>query len=107
MANPESNHLPLCPMRAITGLDCPLCGGLRAVQCLVRADVPAAASHNLLFVASLPLVLVVWAWWLSSTVYDGVRPPTAPRWALPASVVVLSAFTILRNLPALSWLASG
>ena len=63
----------------LTGTYCPACGGLRAVNDLTRGDVAGAASSNLVFVASLPLLA---AWWLRSML-DGwrgvVRPVSARR----------------------------
>ena len=106
LADPEGRHVPLCPFRAVTGLDCPLCGGLRAVQDLVRGDLVAAADHNLLFVASLPLLATWWGVWLErSRRGDGasVHPPT---WWPTAALAVGLVFTVVRNLPAWSWLAS-
>ena len=49
-----------CPWLMLTGTYCPGCGGLRAVNDLTNGQVGAAASSNLLFVASLPLVAVLW-----------------------------------------------
>jgi hypothetical protein len=35
-----------CPVRAVFGLDCPGCGGTRALLALMRGDVPQAAREN-------------------------------------------------------------
>ena len=42
-----------CPLRALTGLDCPFCGGLRGTYALMHGDVAAALDHNVM----LPLYL--------------------------------------------------
>ncbi|MBX3313076.1 MAG: DUF2752 domain-containing protein [Actinobacteria bacterium] len=107
LADPATNHVPLCPMRAATGLDCPLCGGLRAVQDLVHGRIGSAASHNLLFVAALPFVAVVWLVWLRRSGREDRPPFTAPRWTLPALLLLAAGFTVLRNLPVLPWLGSA
>lgn len=106
LADPTERHVPLCALHATTGLDCPFCGGLRAVQDLVHGDVVAAAGHNLLFVTSLPLLAFAWVrWW-----HDRRRGDTGrldlPAWTGPAALALLLVFGIARNLPALAWLDS-
>jgi hypothetical protein len=98
-----------CLLKLTTGLDCPGCGGTRALTALLRGDVAAALSHNLLAVVLLPLLLWGWAGWLA---FRTGRRPTRPdvgtglAWTIAVSVPV---FAVLRNvpLPALAWLGSG
>jgi hypothetical protein len=95
-----------CPWLALTGTACPLCGGLRAVHDLGRGDLLAAASGNLLLVASLPLVGVLW----SRRLVDGWAGRAARHddrrlfLALGAGVAVVVGFWVLRNLPFAAWL---
>jgi hypothetical protein len=108
-----------CPLRAVTGLDCPLCGGLRGTYALMHGDVATALDHNVL----LPLVLVValalgvGAWARRSrapgssspTVTAGLAAAVAARstavwWSLGVAAAV---FFVLRNLPWFPYLASG
>lgn len=115
LADPRSNHVPLCAVHATTGLDCPLCGGLRAVQSLVEGDIVTAADHNVLFVASIPILVLVWGIWLRRAATDptgslpassmAVRTMLSP-WLVPVGIGVLVAFAAARNLPALEWLDS-
>ncbi len=97
----------LCPLRVLTGLDCPGCGGLRAVHLLTDGDLAGAASSNLLLVAFLPLVLGFWLLWARRSMQGRPVFPGGLRtsWIVVAAVV-LTAFTVLRNLPLGSWLAS-
>ena len=37
---------PACPLHALTGLDCPTCGALRAVHLLLHGDIRAAFALN-------------------------------------------------------------
>lgn len=96
-----------CPTQVLTHLDCPACGGLRAVHDLTRLDLGAAASSNLLLLVVLPLVLVFWlrrvlAAWRGGESTAPLAVPSA-AWVLGVGVVV--AFTLARNLPG-SWLAA-
>jgi hypothetical protein len=97
-----------CPFRAITGLYCPACGGLRAVNDLTRGDLLGAASSNLVFVALIPLIVWAWVRW-TRRAWEGGPPrgaTPARSTALVASLaVVLLVFAVLRNLPMGSWLA--
>ena len=92
----------LCPFKAITGWDCPACGGLRAVNDLGHGQLVEAAHSNLFFVASLPLVVGLWLLWLRRgwTGDDSrVLPAAVVRPLTIAAAGVLLAFTIYRNTP--------
>lgn len=97
-----------CPSRLLFGIDCPGCGGLRAVNDLTNLDVGAAASSNLLFVVSLPLIAWMFVRWVRSA-WRGERYAPAvledSRFYV-ALVGLMVAFMVLRNLPFGAWLAS-
>lgn len=102
----RSGSYGFCPWLALTGTYCPGCGGLRAVNDLTHFNLLAAASSNLLLVASLPFVAL---WWLRSFVdgWRGVRRHLSDRSAYVVLVVVLAStmvFWVVRNLPFASWL---
>lgn len=97
----------LCPWLVLTGTYCPGCGGLRAVNDLTRGDVAAAASSNLLFVSSLPLLA---GWWCRSLVlgWRGERRPVDGRRAVTGCVLfggLALVFWVLRNTDVGAWLA--
>lgn len=96
-----------CPTLLVTGLDCPLCGGLRAVNDLTHVDIVAAASSNLLLVVALPVVLALWARRLVVGWRDtaGVRPLPVPGPVWAVALALVGIFTVARNLPG-SWLAA-
>ena len=89
--------LPIvCPLRATTGLDCPLCGATRATFALLRGDVVTALDHNALYVLGLPVVGVLVLLWLVRGRWPAWARTASATW----SVVVLAAvFTVARNVP--------
>lgn len=101
LVNPHTHQVFLpCPFRLATGLYCPFCGGLRMVHDLLHGDVLRALHDNalafpLLALAALAgLNLAIGRWRGQPPVR--LRPP---GWMWPAVVVVLVAWTVLRNLP--------
>lgn len=97
--DPTDTGVPVCWSAGLFGIDCPLCGGLRCVNALVRGDWLAAADHNVLLAVALPLVAITWAVWMVGAVRG--RPPALPKvpvWAWVALGVVTVAFTVVRNL---------
>ena len=110
-----SGHYPLCPTKAFTGLDCPGCGGLRAVHSLVHGDVTGALDHNAFVVlVVLPGAVLLWARWLRRA-WRGEVPTTPADVRVPSPVLLWSlvavtvAFTVVRNIsgvPAFAWLGA-
>lgn len=103
----QSGSYLYCPWLLLTGTYCPGCGGLRAVNDLTHGDIAAAASSNLLFVGSVPLLVVLWTRWFSDR-WRGVRRGTDTTKAcvyVAAFVAVAAAFWVARNAPSGTWLA--
>lgn len=60
----ESGSWGFCPSKLILGIDCPGCGGLRAVNLLTNGDLVGAVSSNLIAVAFVVFLTVAWGVWL-------------------------------------------
>lgn len=89
---------PQCPTFTLFGVDCPGCGGLRAVHAATHGHLVATADHNLLLAVALPVLALLWLRWLLQTL--GISVPRLPRVARPAWIglaVVALAFTVIRN----------
>jgi len=88
---------PPCVFHEVTGLDCPGCGGQRALHQLLHGNVIAAIHFNAMFVLSLPLL----AWMGARFLLRYWRNDTADfRWRwLWLYLWAWIAFGILRNLP--------
>ncbi len=106
VVDPAHTHVPLCPLRAMTGLWCPLCGGLRAADALVHLDVTAALRDNALLVVAVPCALVFWLDWTVCT-RAGRPGRSVPRSIVVATVVLAAVFTVARNLPGVGILRGG
>ena len=102
----EQGAYCLCPFLALTGHPCPGCGGLRAVNDLSHGDVLGAISSNVLVVALVGVVGVLWLTWTIRRSRGEDKPMI--RLSERAGVIVIAAavvFGIVRNTPWGSWLA--
>jgi hypothetical protein len=90
--NPSS-LFPICPFKALTGLNCPGCGGLRMMHDVLHGDITAAVVDNVFLLVGLPLLA---AWLL----YRWRRhQPLLTKPALAVIVVAAVTWTVVRNLP--------
>ncbi len=99
----EGGRYPVCPTRALFGVDCPACGTLRGLHALSRGHVGTAIDHNLLLVVAVPLGAVVWFRWLAIALGRRPRAMRLPAWVAPSAIAVAVAFTLVRNLAPAPW----
>ncbi|WP_435886425.1 DUF2752 domain-containing protein [Streptomyces hirsutus] len=95
----EPGHLlPQCPLRAVTGLLCPACGGTRMVYDLMHGQFAAAWLDNRALLLAAPFALALWGRWTM----EGLRGRAwAPRIAPRVQAVILVAavaWTVARNI---------
>jgi len=98
-------HYPPCPFHALTGLDCPGCGTLRAMHALMTGDVASAIGYNLLFVCAIPLFLFVGVR-LARNVLGRPTPPLQLVVLARVAVPVIVLFWVLRNTSPFHFLAA-
>ncbi|MCU0271452.1 MAG: DUF2752 domain-containing protein [Acidimicrobiales bacterium] len=97
--------VPECPLHALTGLWCPLCGGTRAVQALVAGDLGAAAGLNVLVVVAVPVLVVLWLRWTALRASGrAVSLIALSNRAGAMLAAVLLAYMVVRNLPGMEML---
>lgn len=97
----DSGAYGFCPFHRLTGMPCPGCGGLRAVNDLTRGDLAAAVGSNVLAVAMVVAAVVLWIVWT-------VRRARGDHGAVMVSVgttggllvlAVFVVFGVVRNTP--------
>jgi Protein of unknown function (DUF2752) len=103
-------HYPLCPTRALFGVDCPGCGALRGTHDLVTGNLAGALDHNVLLIVFLPLAVVLWVRWLRRA-WTGLTPAVSRAvlqrrtTVLITVLVAVLAFGVIRNF--VPYLGSG
>ncbi|ORB85280.1 hypothetical protein B1987_17415 [Mycobacterium kansasii] len=92
--------LPVCPTKALLGIDCPGCGSLRMLYSLMHGNLLAAARFNALGLAAV--VLLVWAylaWTYGRLVGRRIRGWQRNRWAALVTLSLVLAWFVVRNIP--------
>ena len=98
----QAGSYGICPLHALTGLDCPFCGGLRGTHALLHGNVATALDHNLMLPIYLGVLIVlgVVVWRRSPLIGSGegrrILRGKVWVWALIGLTV---AFFVIRNLP--------
>jgi hypothetical protein len=101
LANPTvpGGLLPVCPTKALLGIDCPGCGSLRMIYSLLHLDLGAALRFNALGMVAVLLLLWAYGGWVYGTVAGRkVRSWQHLRWSAPVALVLTVAWFIVRNL---------
>jgi len=92
--------LPVCPTKALLGIDCPGCGSLRMLYSLLHGNLLAAARFNALGLVAVGLL--VWAyltWTYGRLVGRRIRSWQHRRWAAVVALSLVLVWFVVRNLP--------
>jgi hypothetical protein len=92
--------LPVCPTKALFGIDCPGCGGMRMVYSLLHGDIRAALHYNAL--SLVVLLLLGWsavAWTVGRLRGRPVGTWLRWRWTPIVFVIAFAGWFVVRNLP--------
>jgi hypothetical protein len=95
IGDPHSSRFmfPECPFKALTGLNCPGCGGLRMTHDVLHGDFAAAITDNVFALVGLPLLFA----WIVTRWRLGKPWMTTPT--LVVIAVTAITWTVIRNLP--------
>jgi hypothetical protein len=104
--NPSTHGFyPVCLFHKLTGLNCPGCGGTRAAYQLLHGHPLLALRDNALFVLALVALMVRGGWFAARKICHQPATLAVPPKALWAFLVIAVTFSVLRNLPAFSFLS--
>lgn len=107
--NPSTSPVTFCVVRMVSGLYCPGCGATRALHLLLHGDFLGALGMNALLVPALPFVAYILIAELLRVIAGRYLLPQLPLnpWVVGGFGALFLLFGILRNLPALAFLAPG
>jgi Protein of unknown function (DUF2752) len=92
--------LPVCPTKALLGIDCPGCGTLRMLYSVLHGDLMAAVKFNALALIALVLLIFAFgAWTYGRVVGRRIWSWQHYRWSAAVTLVLVSVWFVLRNLP--------
>jgi hypothetical protein len=104
--NPSTHEFyPICLFHALTGWNCPGCGGTRSLYALLHGNLPLALKDNALFVVVLATAIARGIWFAGKKFLRQLAGDFLPSKILWTWLVVAVVFTVLRNLPAFVFLS--
>lgn len=90
--------MPKCPVKFLTGYDCPGCGSQRAIHSLLRGNVADAFSANALFIAMIPFLALMGYSELSRTRHPRLYRMLCHPAVIGGILVAVIAWAVFRNL---------
>jgi hypothetical protein len=102
VGDPTAPHgpLPVCPTKALLGIDCPGCGSLRMLYSLMHGNLLAAARFNALALVTIALLLWAYvAWTYGRVAGRRIRSWQHYRWSAAVTLALVLAWFAVRNIP--------
>jgi hypothetical protein len=102
VGDPTTPHgpLPVCPTKALLGIDCPGCGSMRMLYSLMHGDVLAAARFNALGLVAVGfLVLAYLSWTYGRVTGRRIAGWQNHRWSAVVTLSLVVAWFVVRNIP--------
>ena len=94
---PSSGYYPRCAFKMLTGLSCPGCGSQRAIHALLQGDFRAAIGFNALFIAEIPLLLLLGFSWLFRDRFPRLGRVLSNQFFILVILATIIIWTIVRN----------
>lgn len=104
LVNPEESLIaPKCPFKTLTGLNCPGCGGQRAVHAFLHGEFRKGFLFNPILLPALAYLGVIGgSWLLSRRDCDGraarLYATLTGRTASLAAFIILMAYWVVRDI---------
>jgi hypothetical protein len=96
----QRDPLGPCAFKAVTGLDCPGCGGTRMVWYLLHGDLGEAARHHVVALIAVPFLAYLFLAWAARRIFMvGLPVLRIPGKAWGGYLAGWLVFSVLRNLP--------
>ena len=96
---------PVCQFHRLTGLNCPGCGGTRALYALVHGHFSTALRDNALVVGGMLFLAARGGWFAAKRIRRRATGDFFPAKFLWPLLVIVLVFGVLRNLPAFAFLS--
>jgi hypothetical protein len=94
----EHSFYPRCIFHALTGWQCPGCGGTRALYHLLHLNFSQAMHYNALVTLAAPVVLAYFLFWYCAVLRSGRGPNLSlSRPAVACLYVAVLLFGVARN----------
>ena len=97
LVDPGAALFPRCPLKALTGFDCPGCGSQRAFHAILRGDIAGAWRYNAALFFAVPVIGLYFV----SSILRGRCPRLYAALDSPAAIAVIvvaaAAWWVLRN----------
>lgn len=102
MVDPAASvFVPKCPVKLMTGWDCPSCGSQRFLHALLHGRVIEAFSYNIFFIFAFPYLILLFIEWLlpddNVTLKPFLRKYLWHRYLLLIYIIMYIAWFVLRN----------
>lgn len=95
--DPSSGFFPACPIKTLTGINCPGCGSQRAFHALLHGDIEAAWHLNALIFPLTPVAALIIVAELTRKQHPRFhRAMTSPA-IIAAIIALIILWTIVRN----------
>lgn len=96
----SNSFFPKCPMKFITGYNCPSCGIQRAIHCVLHGEFQKAIQYNLFLTISIPFafIVIIASWYNFNHVFDGLNKLVCNRYVLITYIILYFSWWIIRNI---------
>lgn len=90
--------VPKCPVKLMTGMDCPGCGSQRMIHALLHGDIPGAWKANAFILVSIPYILLFSVVETFPQRFSRLRRKLMSTTAIVIMLVLIIAWAVARNI---------